>query len=164
MTDTNQTPEPTAAETPTAPLPTAPEPAPAYNTAPPAAAPPFGAEPPLHHHGMHVPHRVSEGAIAAMVIGTLLLAVLAFGIGWAARGAATRFQDQRAGIAGQGYGQSFGNIPGHQGLGRGMMRGQGYGRGNGGQGYGYGQGGTGQQGQGFGGQGNGSTTPTATPY
>ena len=143
MTDTNQTPETNPAETPTAPLPTAPEAA-AFPDAVPVTDtnPPLYAEhPPVTHHGVHVPHQVSEGAIAAMVIGALLFAALAFGVGWTARGAVARFQVQRAGMMGQGYGQGYGTLPpGHPNIGggregRGMMRGQGYGQ----QGQGWGQ-------------------------
>ena len=161
MTDTNQTPEPT----PTAPLPATPQAEPVAYAAPAAdaAAPMPGATPPAHQHGVHVAHRASEGAIVAMIVGALLFGLLSFGIGWTARGAATRFQSQRAGMMGQGYGQDFNSIPGHQGLGgrRGMMRGQGNGgSGQGSQGYGSGQGG-----QGYG-QGNpgGNVPPAGTGY
>lgn len=137
MTDTNKMPEPTPAETPTAPLPPTPEAAPVAGTVPPAyAGQPAPAEP--HHHGVHVPHRVSEGAIAVMVIGAVLFAMLSFGLGWTARGAALRFEGQRAGMMGQSYGHGFGGTQGAPGFrhGRGgTMRG--YGQGQGGQGQGW---------------------------
>ncbi|HEY5541403.1 MAG TPA: hypothetical protein VIL41_08120 [Coriobacteriia bacterium] len=131
MTDTNQTPEPTPAETPTAPLPMAPETAPVTNVVPPAHAE-QPAPPAPHHHGVHVPHKVSEGAIAAMVIGAVLFAMLSFGLGWTARGVALRFEAQRAGMMGQAYGRGFGGVQGAPGFGQrrgGMMRGYGQGRG-----------------------------------
>ena len=175
MTDTNQTPEPTPAEAQTAPMPTTPQAESAAYAAPPAyaTAPMPEAAPPVHHHGVHVAHRVSEGAIVVMVVGALLFGLLSFGIGWAARGAAARFESQRAGMMGQGYGQGQNGLPfGHPNVGggrRGMMRGQGNGGYGNGQGYGqggqgYGQG-YGQDGQGWG-QGNpGTSAPaTGTPY
>jgi hypothetical protein len=156
MTDTNKTPEPTPAETPTAPLPPMHEAAPAPAAVPTAqATPPYAEYPvaPAPHHGLHVPHQVSEGAIAAMVIGAVLFAMLSFGVGWTARSVAFGFQAQRAGMMGQGYGRGFGDAQGERGFRhgrRGMMGGfrdgggqgwdQGQGQGNGWQGVPQGQG------------------------
>jgi len=145
MTDTNQTPEPTPAETPTAPLPPTPEATATADTAPMASSvPPTYAQQPATaapHHGAHVRHQVSDGAIAIMVIGVLLVAMLSFGVGWGARSAALRFQVQRAGMMGRGYGQGFGGAQGLRGYhhGRGGMMGGGYGYGGGQGQYGQGQ-------------------------
>lgn len=115
MTDFDTTPAPdAAATTPTAPLP------PIAETPVPAAGP--VTSPPKHH--------ASEGAIAVMVIGTLLFALLAFGAGWLARGAVTRLQVQRAGIMMRGGYGSFGyGAPGSGAPGAGAP----------GSGYGYGR-------------------------
>ena len=177
MTDTPDTPPTNPAENPTAPLP----PPGTYDTAP--VAPPVAAAaapytPPLRPtHGPHIPHRASDGAIAAMVIGALLFAALAFGLGWMARGVALRVQLARGGVmmgrqfdqspgGGQGYGQGDG-----QGYGQGDGQwGQGNGSGSSGQGYGQGygyrhlHGGPGMMGTTPNGQlPNGSQTPTASP-
>ena len=139
MTDTPETPPTTAAETPTAPLPPTAS-YNAYSATPPAAAGDFNAQPPHHALGLHGDHHASSGAILVMVIGTLLLAMLAFGAGWATRGAVLRVQLAHGGVMmGQPFGRGFGG-------------GQGYGQG---QGQGYGQG----YRHGFGRRGMMGTTP-----
>lgn len=105
MTDTNQTPEQSAADTPTAPLPTAP-----------ATASVPAAEPPTHPHGIHVHHPVSEGAIVLMIVGALFFGLLSFGVGWHAHVAVTRFQAQHTRMMGQGFGQKgYGSFKGRGG-------------------------------------------------
>jgi hypothetical protein len=177
MTDTNETPQANPAEMPTTPLPTSPEAAPAADAIPPTdptaplypAQPQYAAQPPTApHHGLHVAHKVSEGAIAVMVIGALLFGILAFGAGWTARSISSRFQTQRGAMMGQGYGvgQGYGQDqgalpPGHpdiggNGQGGGMMRG---GRGNSQQGQGWNQQDSQGQTQGQGQSGGWGTAP-----
>ena len=141
--DTVPVPEPNPADSGvTAPLPGQVPPAadPAGATVPlspaarPAGPPVMGMPPTMppgaHHTGLR--HSASAGAIAAMVIGTLLFGLLGFAAGWTIRGVATRVNN-RGFMMGQGYGQGFGGAPGSgygrgQGMGRrGMMGGQGYG-------------------------------------
>jgi hypothetical protein len=126
MTETPSSPEPTPAETPTAPLPPIDVPPAVETTAPiPAPAPdawPVPGDPPI---GLHAPRRASEGAIAAMVIGSLLFAMLAFGAGWTARGIAQRVQLAHGGAMMSqqfGGGQGFSGRPGAQGFGQGYSR------------------------------------------
>jgi len=128
MTDTNET-QDLNAQQPTTPLPAAhgaPPTAPPY----PPAQPPIASEPPPPAHGVHAAHQVSNAAIAAMILGAVFFALLAFGVGWSARGAALRFQAVHG-----GYGQSQGyGVPGGPGMrgygGQGQQPGgRGYGRG-----------------------------------
>jgi len=138
MTDTDET-QDLRAHQHTTPLP------PTQGAAP-AAAPyqpaPIGPVPPPPAHGLHAAHRVSNGAIAGMVIGALFFALLAFGAGWSARGAALRFQAFHG-----GYGQTQGyGVPGGPGM-----------RGYGGQGYGRGRRGM------MGGQGQVPQSPQGQP-
>jgi hypothetical protein len=127
------------------PAPVAPAEANYYAPAP-GAVPQATAPAPAHVHGVHVKHGVSEGAIAAMVIGTLLFGLIGFAFGWQARSAAQRFGAGGGSMMGYvhqgvpGYGQ------GGQDYGYGQDPSQGYGYGQGGQGYGQGQG----QGYGYG--------------
>jgi hypothetical protein len=72
-----------------------------------------------------------------MVIGALLFAAFAFGVGWMARGAVLRFGAQRGAMMGQGYGRvpGYGQNQGYGQRGRGWCgNGQGssqYDQGNG---------------------------------
>ena len=121
MTNTPSNPEPTPAEAPTAPLP--PIDVPPAAQAPPPHAWAMPGQPPV---GPHASRRASEGAIVAMVVGSLLFAVLAFGAGWTARGVAQRVQLAHSGaMMGQqfGGGQGFSGGPGAQGFGGGSGRG-----------------------------------------
>jgi hypothetical protein len=127
MTDTPSNPEPAPAEAPTAPLPPVDVP-PAATQAP----TPTWTVPGESPMGPHAPHRASEGAIAAMVIGSLLFAMLAFGAGWTVRGVAQRVQFAHGSAmmgqpfgGGQGFSGGPGSYggPGAQGFGRGSGRG-----------------------------------------
>jgi len=91
------------------------------------------------------PHHIEPALIVALIAGTLVFALLAFGIGWTARGAADRISLSRAHgfIAG---GQARGPFGGGFGQGFGAHRFGGaysapqFGQGRGGFGQGYGQG------------------------
>lgn len=173
MTDTPPTPDVAPDEAPTAPMPpvdTVPADVPSAAAAP--AQTPSAPRP--HHHGAHVQHPMSEGAIVAIVVGALLFAVLAFGMGWSARGLALRAQFAHRGammgqqFGGQGYGRFHGQGGYGQGQGYGQVPGQGqggYGQGYGGQGqgYGHGYGRRGMMGLGQPGQTPGSQPPTGAP-
>jgi len=120
MAESENTPAPDEAVTPTTPLPPIADAAPPAETtewaAPVAEQAPVPGAPAPHHREYHA----TEGGVAAMVIGALLFAALAFGAGWLARGFVLRAEIQRAGFT--------------------MMRGgvPGYGNGGGTQGYGWG--------------------------
>ena len=173
MTDTPETPATNPAVDPTAPLPPT---NPNDTFAPPPPVSPAGAPYGMPPHPIHEPHvrHASEGAIVAMVVGALLFAVLAFGVGWTARGAALRIQIARGGVmmgrqfnrgpgGGQGYGQGYGQ------WGQGDGSGQGYGDGQGSRrGYGHRFGRRGMMGTPNGPLPNGqlpdgSQTPSASP-
>lgn len=131
---------------PTQPLPYPPvaETAPTAEQAGVAPAPyapaPYQPAPQPHTH-------LEPAAIAAIVVGALLVVVLSFGAGWSARGTASRFGAMH-GFGPSAWGQDFNGMHGNLD-GRGMMPGpNGYGQ-RGQRGYGRGMM-PGQQDQGYG--------------
>jgi len=148
MSTNDQTPYPTPVEATIDPTPA-------------AAAPPAPVTAAPHGHP-HYPRNARAAAVAVMIVGALVFATLAFGAGFAVRGAVDRHLGRDGAGIQRGYGQGFGMM----GQGQRFGKGRGSDQGRGGMMRGYrGQGG-GWKGIPQGGQGvvpNNGSVPSTTP-